>query len=136
MYNSGLFFSGANNTLRGDHNSDLEDGILTSKEVSMLDFSKTDLITLSACVTADGDITGEGVFGVQRGFKLAGANAIMMSCWEVYDNPTCMLMSEFYKNMSSGMSKQKSLLDAVHKVKDKYKHPKAWAAFVLLDELN
>lgn len=138
MYNSGLFFAGANNTLRGDNNSELEDGVLTSKEVSVLDFSKTDLITLSACVTGDGDITGEGVFGVQRGFKLAGANALVMSCWAVSDASTQLLMNTFYRNLISGKSKRESMLDAVETVKSnpKFADSRYWAAFILLDGLN
>lgn len=138
MYNSGLYFSGANNTLRGKHTNMLEDGVLSAKEISMLDFSKTDLITLSACVTADGDITGEGVFGVQRGFKLAGANTIVMSCWSVDDAATNILMSSFYGNMAGGMSKTDALLNAVRKVKsiEKYGDAKYWAAFIMVDGEN
>lgn len=136
MNNSGLYFSGANNALRGYRAYGLEDGVLTAKEISSLDFSKTDLITLSACVTGDGDITGEGVFGVQRGFKLARANSLLMSCWSVDDNATNLLMSEFYTNLTKGMTKRKSLLEAVKIVKAKYTSPHKWAAFVLLDGLN
>ena len=136
MNNSGLYFSGANNALRGYRAYGLEDGVLTAKEISSLDFSKTDLITLSACVTGDGDITGEGVFGVQRGFKLARANSLVMSCWSVDDNATNLLMSEFYTNLTKGMTKRKSLLEAVKIVKAKYTSPHKWAAFVLLDGLN
>lgn len=136
MYNSGLFFAGCNNTLSGNSSSRIEDGILTSKEISELDFSKTNLITLSACVTGDGDITGEGVFGVQRGFKLAGANSLVMSCWNVDDKATNLLMSEFYTNLTNGINKRQSLLNAVKKTKEKFPTPQKWAAFVLLDGLN
>lgn len=135
MYNSGLIFAGYNN-IYGNSFAGLEDARLTAKEISMMDFSFADLITLSACVTGGGDITGEGVFGVQRGFKLAGARSLMMSCWEVNDVATNMLMSDFYKNLISGMTKQKSLLESVRLVKSRYKLPTAWAAFILLDAVD
>ena len=135
MYNSGLIFAGYNSML-DNCIAGVEDARLTAKEISIMDFSKTDLVTLSACVTGAGDITGEGVFGVQRGFKLAGAHSLMMSCWEVNDITTNMLMTEFYKNLVGGMSKQKSLLEAVRLVKHKYKIPSTWAAFILLDAMD
>ena len=119
---SAILFAGANRLSGCNH---LEDGFLTDDEIQKLDLSKTDLLVLASAKC-----------DIYKSFKLAGINSIMMSCWNVYDNPTCMLMSDFYKNLVSGMSKQKSLLDAVLKVKAKYKNPKAWAAFLLLDGLN
>ena len=94
------------------------------------------MITLSACVTGDGDITGEGVFGVQRGFKLSGANTLIMSCWSVDDNATNILMGEFYKNLTNGLAKQKSLLSAIKIVKAQYPDPQKWAAFIMVDGIE
>lgn len=139
---SGLLMSGANHILEGDSiPDDVEDGILTAKEIADLDLRGLDLVVLSACQTGLGDISqGEGVFGLQRGFKKAGANTILMSLWEVNDTATQILMTQFYKNYLSGQSKRESLLSAQKFLRDydngKYNDPKYWAAFIMLDGLN
>lgn len=108
---SGLLFTGANNALRGVLiPENVEDGILTAKEISQLDLRNLDLIALSACQTGLGEITGDGVFGLQRGFKKAGAKSLLMSLWKVDDRATQMLMSNFYEYFLSGKSKLESLI--------------------------
>jgi CHAT domain-containing protein len=110
---SGLLFAGANNALKGGTLPEgVDDGILTAQEISQLDLRGLDLVVLSACETGLGEITGDGVFGLQRGFKKAGAQSIMMSLWKVNDTATQMLMTQFYTNLTSGKSKRQSLLDA------------------------
>lgn len=107
---SGLLLAGANNALMGKKLPEgVDDGILTAKEISQLDLCGLDLVVLSACQTGLGEIKGDGVFGLQRGFKKAGANSIMMSLWKVDDEATRLLMTQFYKNLTSGKSKFESL---------------------------
>ena len=96
----------------------VDDGILTAKEISSLDLRGLDLVVLSACQTGLGEITGDGVFGLQRGFKKAGANALIMSLWKVDDDATQMLMSRFYKNLIAGKSKYESLREAQRYVRE------------------
>lgn len=117
-----------------------EDGILTALEISHLDFNDLDLVVLSACQTALGDIHSEGVFGLQRAFKKAGANTVLMSLDKVDDEATQILMVDFYKNLMAGKSKLQSLKDAqrhLRKVENgKYDKPEYWASFIMLDGLN
>ena len=115
-----------------------EDGVLTAQEISFLDFGNTDIVVLSACQTGLGDIKGDGVFGLQRGFKKAGVNSILMSLWDVEDKATQILMTEFYKNYLNGKSKRESLLAAQKVVRQTpgFEDPEYWAAFILLDALN
>ena len=116
---SGLLFSGANNALTGKVLAEgVEDGILTAKEISTLDLRGLDLVVLSACQTGLGEITGDGVFGLQRGFKKAGANTLMMSLWSVNDNATQLLMSMFYENLITGKGKYESLCEAQRYVRE------------------
>ncbi len=142
MTRSGLLFSGCNHAIHHEQIPDgEEDGILTAQEISLLDLRGLDLVVLSACQTGLGDIiSGEGVFGLQRGFKKAGAKTILMSLDKVNDDATRILMVEFYRNMMNGKNKHQSLKEAqqqLRKVENgKYDNPKYWASFILLDGLN
>ncbi len=135
----GLCFTGANSVLNGDFFDSSIDGILTAKEISDMDLNGLELIVLSACETGLGDISYDGVLGLQRGLKKAGAKAILMSLWNVNDEATCLLMTEFYRNwMGEGKSKHQALESAKQKVRSHngWEDPKYWAAFVLLDGLD
>lgn len=117
-----------------------KDGILTSKEISQLDLRGVDLVVLSACESALGDINNGGVYGLQRGFKKAGANTIVMSLDKVDDEATRILMVEFYRNLMSGKTKRQSFQEAqqyLRKVDNgKYDNPKFWASFIMLNGLD
>ena len=107
---SGLLFAGANTALKGlPLPEGVEDGVLTAKEIAGMDLRRLDLVALSACQTGLGEITGDGVFGLQRGFKKAGANTLLISLWKVDDTATQLLMTQFYKNLLSGMGKYEAL---------------------------
>lgn len=116
------------------------DGILTASEISQLDLRSVDIVVLSACETGLGDIKNGGVYGLQRGFKNAGVNTILMSLDKVDDQATKILMVEFYRNLMNGKSKHQSLKDAqtyLRQVDDgKYNKPEYWASFIMLDGLN
>lgn len=139
---SGLLFAGADNKWFGEKfPKGIDDGFLTALEISNIDFKDLDIVVLSACETGKGDIKGDGVFGIQRGFKMAGANSILMSLWKVDDDATCLLMTEFYKNwIKRGKKKHEALnlaKQTVRSHKEKgWDNPNYWAAFILLDGLD
>ena len=143
----GLCFAGANQTLtgKGQPSEGQSDGILNALEIAQTDLRGLDLVVLSACQTALGDVAqGEGVFGLQRGFKKAGAKSILMSLWKVNDLTTQLLMTEFYKHYLSGQSKLESLKKAQEYVRNYededgnklFEDPYYWAGFILLDALD
>jgi len=139
LMRSGLFFSGANIGLKGEAlPDDVEDGVLTAAELSNMNLGHVDMVVMSACESGLGETSGEGVFGLQRGFKLAGANTLLMSLWKVDDTATQLLMTDFYRNYLSGKSKQESLRLAQQSLRSnpEYSDPEYWAAFILLDGLN
>ena len=138
MTRSGLLFAGANATLKGDSVPEgCDDGILTAQEIASLDFRGLDLLVLSACQTGLGEIKGDGVFGLQRGFKKAGAQTIVMSLWKVDDFATNLLMTQFYNNLLAGHSKREAFHKAQEVVRSNYPDdPHKWAGFIMLDGLN
>lgn len=119
---------------------ELNDGILTASEISQLDFHGLDLVVLSACETGLGQLEFGGVFGLQRGFKKAGANTILMSVDKVDDEATRILMVEFYRNLMNRETKLQSLKNALGYLRQvdngKYNKPEYWASFIMLDGLN
>ena len=132
----GLYLAGADNKFRGaDIPEGVDDGILTAAEVALLDLRGLDMVVLSACDTAKGDMDGDSVFGLQRGFKKAGANSIIMSLWSVDDAATRLLMTEFYRGWTGGLSKYEALERAKARVRsdERYGDSRYWAAFILLD---
>lgn len=137
LLRSGLLMAGA---MSEEKDKAIDDGILTALEVASMDLSGTELIVLSACETALGDVSSEGVFGLQRGFKKAGAQSLLMSLWKVDDTATQILMTKFYKGLTLGQSKREALLNAQKYLRQyqngKYDKPEYWAAFILLDGIN
>ena len=137
MMRSGIFLTGANNDYHVNSAnvstlSDYEDGMITASEAMNLKLDKTQLIVLSACQTGLGKVkNGEGVFGLQRAFRLAGAKSIIMSLWPVSDEATKDLMIAFYEEWSRSGDVYKAFRYAQLEVKKKYPQPYYWGAFVL-----
>ncbi len=144
MLRSGLIMAGGNAAWKGKQDLDKrEDGILTAYEISQMNLSNTELVVLSACETGLGDIQGnEGVYGLQRAFKIAGVKYIIMSLWQVPDKQTSMLMTAFYKKWLEGEDPEKggkkmtipNAFHAAQKVlRDIGLDPYQWAGFVLVE---
>ena len=138
LLRSGLLFAGADKTildLNTTDNKDKDDGILNAFEALVLNLDKTELVVLSACQTGLGEIkNGEGVYGLQRSFQMAGAKSVITSLWEVSDEGTQDLMSAFYKYWLQSGDKHEAFRKARADIKAKYKYPFYWGAFVLTGE--
>jgi CHAT domain-containing protein len=136
LLRSGLLLAGASNTISGTNSVDLssnDNGIVTAYEIMNMNFDGTDLIILSACETGLGEVkAGEGVYGLQRAFLVAGANALIMSLWKVDDAATQQLMTNFYTNWVKTGNKQKAFKQAQLQLMTKYKDPYYWGAFVMM----
>ena len=134
MWRSGLVMSGGNRAWKGDTIPDtVEDGILKAQEIGDLDLRGADLVVLSACNTGQGEVTGEGVFGLQRAFKMAGAQTILMSLTPVDDQTTMAMMNKFYTNLFSGQSKHDAFYNAQRYIRSIKPDPKYWMGWIMLD---
>jgi CHAT domain-containing protein len=135
LLRSGLILSGVQSST-DKSNSDLQsndNGVLTAYEAMNLSLEGTDLIILSACETGLGDVrAGEGVYGLQRAFLVAGASTLIMSLWKVDDAATQVLMTNFYTNLAKGGSKAKAFKQAQLQLMTKYKDPYYWGAFMMM----
>lgn len=131
----GLLMAGANRAwTTGEVTPGQDDGILTGEEIAALDLSGCRLVVLSACETGLGDVTDyEGVMGLQRAFKLAGVETIVMSLWKVRDDVTALLMTRFYEHLMGGLSPHAAMREAQREVRQSYPAAHDWAAFVVLD---
>ena len=136
LVRSGLLLSGGATSWSGENVfKDVEDGVLSAYETSNLNFFGIKLVVLSACQTGLGDVkSSEGVFGLQRAFKMAGVDYIIMSLWDVPDVETQEFMSLFYANWKSEREIKKAFYKTQKFMRKKYAgNPYKWGAFVLIN---
>jgi len=134
LLRTGLLLKGAGDIL--DHTStnyNSESGILTAYEAMNLNLDQTELVVLSACETGLGDLqVGEGVYGLQRAFLVAGARTLIMSMFKVDDDATQQLMVTFYRKWLDSGEMRKSFIEAKKEVRNTYKDPIYWGAFIMI----
>jgi CHAT domain-containing protein len=107
------------------------DGLLTAREIARLPLH-TDLVVLSACSSGGGRITGDGVIGLARSFLAAGAKGVVVSLWEVDDEATAFLMTEFYGHLKRAGNRAGALREAMLATRDRYPDPGMWAGFIFI----
>ena len=133
LMRSGLVLAGANKVWSDPYAGNDNEGVLTAQEVTQLDMTKTKLVVLSACETGLGDIKGsEGVYGLQRAFKMGGVKYIIMSLWQVPDKETVEFMEMFYTKLLKEKNIRLAFSETQIEMRKKY-DPYYWAAFVLID---
>ena len=142
----GFFEQGKGNDLKQSGLIFAGGQVLTAEEIAHLNLIGTHLTVLSACQTGLGKVTSEGVFGLQRSFKKAGVQSLLMSLWEVDDEATQLLMTAFYTHYAQGSTKQEALNAAQQEVRQHQfirngkeisgEAPQFWAGFILVDAVT
>jgi tetratricopeptide (TPR) repeat protein len=113
-----------------------EDGALTASEVAGLDLRQTRLVVLSACETGLGSLGmlhTEGIYGLQRAFRMAGVEKMLYTLWPVDDEPTHQFMVNFYTHLAQGRDLREAFRQAQQTQQQQHPDPKHWAGFVLVD---
>jgi CHAT domain-containing protein len=134
LLRTGLLLSGAGDLLnKTSFNYNIDGGILTAYEAMNMNLDYTELVVLSACETGLGDvISGEGVYGLQRAFLVAGADALIMSLFKVSDEATQKLMVKFYEKWTQSGEMRESFIEAKKELRNEFKDPIFWGAFVMI----
>lgn len=119
--------------MRGFARTQGQVGMLTAEQILYLPLP-ADLVTLSACQTGLGQVSGEGIIGLSRSFLVAGARAVLVSLWSVSDAATAELMTAFYQGYIELDHKAVALQRAMQELRKKqeYAHPRFWAPFVVV----
>jgi CHAT domain-containing protein len=129
-----------------------DDGFLSAEEIYRLDLD-ADLVVLSACRSAGGRVTGDGIATFARAFIYAGAPSIVASLWDVADEPTNRLLPEFYRRWLGGATKAQALRATQLRLLRELRggkvvvntpigavslpeHPMFWAGFALIGEAD
>ena len=118
MSRSGVLFAGSATTLTDrTFDENLFDGVLSAAELAKQDLTQSELIVLSACQTGLGHLTADGIYGIQRGLKQAGANAMILTLWSVNDYSSSHLMRYFYEEL--GRQTRKNFHQALRKARQR-----------------
>jgi CHAT domain-containing protein/tetratricopeptide (TPR) repeat protein len=136
LLRAGLALAGANH--RGAARAGQDDGILTAEEAAAVDLRGVEWAVLSACDTGLGDVrAGEGVFGLQRAFRTAGARNVIMSLWPVEDRSGRDYMRALYRHrlgrgLPTSQASRRAALDVLRarRARGASDHPFYWAPFV------
>lgn len=131
---SGLVMRNGNLSWKAEAITEDEDNILTSEEVETLTFPKLNLTVLSACETGLGELSADGVWGLQRAFRIAGSTSLICSLRQVKDNGAADFMAEFYRQAATGQSVHDAFYNAR---KELLSHDPAnkevWSSFILIE---
>ena len=135
LIRNGLKMAGCNAMSPNGHHT--SNGYMTAKEISQMDLSSARMVVLSACNSGQGDIGEDGIYGLQRAFKMAGAQTLLMTLWEVDDAAANMMMQHFYTHLNRHKTTMSQAFNlALQDLKVVYPEPVYWAPFILLDALD
>ena len=135
MHRTGLLLAGSDRAWSGYYDyGEQEDGMLRAEEIALTDLSGVKLVVLSGCSTAEGDAMGtEGIYGLQRAFKLAGAGSLVLTLWNV-DNEAARTFEEaFYTALGQSLTVREAYAVAIERLRLSFSQPYMWAPFVLIE---
>jgi CHAT domain-containing protein len=115
-----------------------EEAKLRIPEIYQLPLQDTELVVLSACQTALGEVEpGSEITSLAHAFQVAGGRSVVASLWSVADASTSQFMQALYRNRTRhglGKALQKSQLELLQQPSTR--HPFYWAPFVVLGDFR
>jgi CHAT domain-containing protein len=116
-------------------------GSLFMSDITRLSFSRTRLVVLAACSTADGRILrGAGTVSLATAFLDAGVPNVIASLWPIEDRQTAALFRAFHEAFSQGdtpeIALRKAQLQLLRHESVEYRRPQAWAAFQSIGSIS
>lgn len=129
MINSVLAFAGANNYDDMNRNP----AMANAAEIAGMDLDGCRLTVLSACESGLGKAGDDGIFGLQRGFKNAGVESLIVTLQSVIDMKAAELMIAFYRHLHEGLSPRHALRKARAEARRTDPSDTTWASFILID---
>lgn len=131
---NGLVLRGGNLSWKDIQILDDEDNILSAEEIETMNFPNLELTILSACETGIGHNDSEGVWGLQRAFRIAGSQNIVCSLSKVKDYETALFMELLYGNIAKNLSIYDSFKEAQKEIYKEYPNdPSIWSSFILIE---
>lgn len=107
--------------------------LMSAEDIAGMNLDNAALVCLASCDSGLGKTSAEGVYGLQRAFRKAGAGTIIMSLWEASDVASAMFMSELYKALVSGKCDvERAFRAAQSAVRSRYPEPFYWAGYVMI----
>ncbi len=130
-YNNAMVLTGL---VMSDGSLESKRGLLSAAEIAGCYFKDTSIATLAACHSGQGEVTSEGIYGLQRAFKKAGVDTVVMNLWEASDVATKLFMKTFYQDLINGSRDRHKAFEAARSaVRRQYPSPFYWAGFVMID---
>ncbi len=152
LSHSCLFVAGAERNLQNpSFPPGCLDGVISARELAGMDLHNVELAILSACSSGLGEVTPDGVFGLQRGLKTAGVSALIVSLWEVDDLATSLLLKYLFANLQKGIPLHQAFENARKVLKEtslpgrrraargrsvSFDRPYFYDAFILIDGIS
>ncbi len=131
---SGLILREGNLSWKSEKVLEAEDDILTAEEIENMEFPNLRLTVLSACDSGLGDVDPEGVWGLQRAFRMAGTKSLICAITKIDDYLTAQFMDVFYENAALGQSIYASFHEAQRWLYDELPdEPEIWSSFILIE---
>lgn len=134
LVNTGFILANANKTWNGqDEQSIINDGVILSADIARMYLSGCEIAVMSGCQSGTGQVSYDGLLGLQSALKLAGVKTIIQSLWNVDDTVTKEFMIEFYKTLLAKKNKKIAFTEAQSAIRLKHPDPYYWAAFIMID---